>query len=88
MSNITNNKVSAETVIRTIILTVTLANSVLTMMGKNPLPFSEAELYTGLSAAATIAATLWAWWKNNSFTQNAIAADEYLKALKEGNKNE
>lgn len=75
-------KVSVETVIRTIVLVVTLINSVLTMLRKNPLPFSEDELYTALSATATIAATVWAWWKNNSFTTEAIKADEYLHELK------
>lgn len=80
--------VSKETIIRTIILVITLVNSILTMFGKNPIPFSEDEIYVGLSAIATVAATIWAWWKNNSFTKNAIAADEYLKGLKEENKNE
>lgn len=80
--------VSKETIIRTIILVITLVNSVLTMFGKNPIPFSEDEIYVGLSAAATVGATIWAWWKNNSFTKNAIAADEYLKGLKEEKKNE
>lgn len=74
--------VSAETIVRTIVLVVTLLNQVLTMFGINPLPFSEEELYTTLTAAATVVATIWAWWKNNSFTSAAIAADEYLSALK------
>ena len=26
----------------------------------------------------TVCASLWAWWKNNSFTQAAIEADEQL----------
>ena len=55
------------------------------MSGKNPLPFAEEELYAWLSAAATVAATLWAWWKNNSFTPEAITADEYLAELKANN---
>ena len=80
-------KVSVETIIRTVVLVATLINSVLTMLGKNPLPFSEDDLYTALSAAATIAATVWAWWKNNSFTTEAIKADELLKKLK-ANSNE
>ena len=75
-------KVSVETIVRTVVLVATLINSVLTMLGKNPLPFSEDDLYTVLSAAATIAATVWAWWKNNSFTTEAIKADEYLHELK------
>ncbi len=75
-------KVSTETIIRAIVLFVTMVNTILTMSGKNPLPFAEDELYTWLTAAATVAATLWAWWKNNSFTSKAIEADEYLAELK------
>ena len=75
-------KVSVETIIRTIVLAVTLINQVLTMLGKNPLPFAEDELYALLTTTATVAASLWAWWKNNSFTPAAIKADEYLTELK------
>ena len=74
--------IPTETIIRAIVLFVTLVNTILTMSGKNPLPFAEDELYTWLSAAATVAATLWAWWKNNSFTSAAITADEYMAELK------
>ena len=75
-------KIPTETIIRAIVLFVTLVNTILTMSGKNPLPFAEEELYAWLSTAATVAATLWAWWKNNSFTPEAIQADEYLAELK------
>lgn len=74
--------IPTETIIRAIVLFVTLVNTILTMIGKNPLPFAEDELYTWLSAAASVAATLWAWWKNNSFTSAAITADEYMAELK------
>ena len=74
--------VNTETIIRTIVLAITLLNQTLTMLGKNPLPWAEDDIYTFLSTLATIAATAWAWWKNNSFTQSAIAADEYMKQLK------
>lgn len=77
-----SRKVPTETIIRAIVLLVTLVNTVLTIFGKNPLPFAEEELYAWLTTAATVAATLWAWWKNNSFTPEAIAADEYLAELK------
>lgn len=75
-------KVKTETVIRAIVLFFTLINQVLTMLGKNPLPFAEDELYGILTTIATIAAAIWAWWKNNSFTPAAIKADEYLAELK------
>lgn len=78
-----NKKIPTETIIRAIVLFVTLVNTILTMVGKNPLPFAEEELYAWLTAASTVAATLWAWWKNNSFTPEAIQADEYMHELKE-----
>lgn len=76
-------KVKTETIVRTIILVVALINQILTATGKNPLPFSESEMYEGLTAVATIAASVWAWWKNNSFTKAAINADEYMNELKQ-----
>lgn len=76
-------KISADTVIRTIVLFVALTNQVLTMLGLNPLPFAEEDIYAVVSVSATIIMTIWAWWKNNSFTQEALKADEYLSELKE-----
>ena len=61
-----------------------IANGALTLSGKNPLPFEDDEIVNVLSYAFTAAASLWAWWKNNSFTQNAIKADKVLDALNSG----
>ena len=77
-------KVSKETIIRTIVLAVALANQLLTACGANPLPFSDDLIYEAVTVAVTIGASAWAWWKNNSFTENAIEADAYLAALKTG----
>ena len=73
-----------ETLLRTVVLVLALVNQILTALGKNPLPFSEEESYEGISAILTAGASLWAWWKNNSFTKAAVRADEYLKKCKEG----
>lgn len=83
-----SKKIPTQTIIRAIVLLVTLVNTILTIFGKNPLPFTEDELYAWLTAAATVAATLWAWWKNNSFTPEAIQADKYLAELKANNNTE
>ena len=56
-----SKKIPTQTIIRAIVLLVTLVNTILTIFGKNPLPFAEDELYAWLTAAATVAATLWAW---------------------------
>lgn len=76
--------VSKETIARTIILAVALINQILVVLGINPLPFAEEELYNIISTIATAAAALWTWWKNNSFSPEAIQADKYLKELKTG----
>ena len=75
-------KPNKETITRTIITFVALLNSVLVMCNKNPLPYSETQLYAALSGIMSVLSTLWSWWKNNSFTQEAIEADEVLRELK------
>ena len=77
-----NQKITPDTIIRTVILALVLINQVLTARGMNPLPFAESDVYEMLSLLATIGASLWAWWKNNSFTKPAIEADKYMRQLK------
>ena len=76
-------KVSPATIARTVVLVTALANTLLTAAGKNPLPWSDNEVYNGVSAAVTVGASIVAWWKNNSFTKEAIQADNYLGELRE-----
>lgn len=75
-------KISAGTVARTVILIVALANQVLTVSGHSVIPINDEVINDFVSLAFTIAASLVAWWKNNSFTANAITADEYLTELR------
>lgn len=75
-------KVKAETIIRTIVLILALANQVLAIMGKQAIPVTEDEVYQLVTLLITIGAALWSWWKNNSFTLPAIKADEYLEKLR------
>ncbi|MBR5453096.1 MAG: phage holin [Clostridia bacterium] len=76
-------KISASTVARTIVLAIALTNQILTASGINPLPFAEETVYELLTALFTLGAAAVAWWKNNSFTAEAIEADEYMNILKE-----
>lgn len=80
--------VKKTTIIRTIVLIVALVNQALTLAGKNPLPFENEEITDFLSYIFTAAASLWAWWKNNSFTANAIEADKVLDNLNNGKSEE
>ena len=78
-----NTEVSLGTISRTVFLALALVNSLLTAFGKNPLPFSDEELYAGVSSVVTVIASLLAWLKNNSFTKEALKADKYLLEQKQ-----
>lgn len=76
------NTISADTMARTIILVLALLNQVLAILGKGTINIAENDLYQVISLLFTIGSTVVAWWKNNSFTEAAIEADERLKELK------
>ena len=77
-----------DTLIRTVILLVALVNQILTITGHSIIPVGEDQLTELISVAFTVVTALIAWWKNNSFSPEAIEADEYLAKLREGSKNE
>ena len=70
------------TIIRTAVMLLTLANTLLVMCGKEKLPFTEDEIYQAVSFIATACSTISVWWYNNSFTKKAQEADKYLALLK------
>ena len=76
------SKISPDTIARTIVLALALLNQILATAGKGTIDIAENDIYQVLSLAATILTTLMAWWKNNSFSKDAIEADDYLKELK------
>ena len=74
-------KIEPSTIARTVVLALALANQLLSASGKSPLPIDSASVEQWVTAGLTTAAALWAWWENNSFTKEAIAADNYLESL-------
>lgn len=76
-------KVKTETIIRTVVLILALINQVLAIYGKDKIPVTEDEVYQLVTLIVTIGSAIWAWWKNNSFTQPAIKADEYMEKLRQ-----
>ena len=74
-------KISRATIIRTVLLLVAIINAVLQIFGKETLPFTDEEISEAISVLFLVATTISAWWKNNSFTKNAIKADEYKSQL-------
>lgn len=75
------NKIKVATMTRTAVLILALANQILSATGHSPIPVDDAQLEQLISAGMTVGAAIWAWWENNSFTKEAIAADKYLESL-------
>ena len=69
------NKISAGTIARTVVLLLALVNQVLSMLGLRSIPIADEDVNTRLATGWSIGAALVAWWKNNSFTQAALAGD-------------
>ncbi len=73
-------KISAGTIARTIVLALALVNQVLVALGISPIEIGDETITTVVSLIFTIVAAVAAWWKNNSFTAKAIAADQYKRS--------
>lgn len=78
-------KIKLDTIIRTVCLVLALVNQGLTMAGHSLLPITDEQVTELLTLCCTIGASVWAWWKNNSFTQAALTCDEVMHDLKKGN---
>lgn len=76
-----NTNITAGTIARTICLALALTNQVLSATGHAVLPIEDAQVETLVTTGLTVAASVAAWWKNNSFTPKAIQADNFLKKL-------
>ena len=76
----------ADTIIRTIVLALALLNQCLAAAGRPIIPIGEGEINEMISAGFTVCAALAAWWKNNSFSEEAIEADRYLDELRRGSR--
>ena len=65
--------ISTGTIVRTICLALALIN----------MPIEDSTIEALVTSALTVAASVAAWWKNNSFTKPAIEADNTLKLMRE-----
>jgi len=78
------NKIELSTIIRTVCLVLALVNQGLAMAGHSLLPITDEQVNELLTLLATIVTSVWAWWKNNSFTQAAIEGDKVMHSIKSG----
>jgi SPP1 family holin len=81
MKSIDLKNVSSGTIARTLFLFVSLVNSALGMFGFTSLDIDENTIYTVVTGITTIVSAVLAFWKNNSFTKEAIEADKYRENL-------
>lgn len=82
MSKINWKGITADTVARTVALAIALLNQVFAILGKGTIDIADEQIYQIVSIIFTVATSVIAWWKNNSFTHEAKQADEVLKQLK------
>ena len=75
-------KVKLETWVRIVCLALVLVNQVLNVIGCNPVSIADDDIYQIGSVIVTFIVSAWAAWKNNSFTQAALAADTVMDELK------
>lgn len=76
--------IKTDTIVRTICLALALVNQLLSNAGHAVLPIADEQVETLVTTCITIAMALWSWWKNNSFTQAALAGDELKDSIKRG----
>ena len=67
--------VTIETKIRTALFFVAWVNQVFAFFGAPTLELDFAEVYGVVSTIAAFGISIWAWWKNNSFTIHALIGD-------------
>ena len=73
--------VSIATIVRTLCLAFALFNQVLSASGHPMIQLDNAQMEQFLTSLITVIAALVNWWKNNSFTKEAIEADKVYDRL-------
>jgi SPP1 family holin len=76
-------KVTKGTIVRAILFILVIVNMVLEKCGLDVIRTDENAVLMLVEAIIELAIILVGFWKNNSFTQAAIKADEFLKQLRE-----
>ena len=79
MNTNTNLTTTAGTIARTVCLAMALTNQILSATGHPVLPIEDAQVETLVTTGFTVAASLAAWWKNNSFTKPAKIGDAAMR---------
>ena len=76
-------KISKSTIVRAILVVLVIVNFVLEKCGVDVIPTDENVILMWVEFILEVAVVLVGFWKNNSFSEKAIKADEFLKQLRE-----
>lgn len=79
----TKTPIKKSTIVRAILLAIVIINFVLGKLGLTPLNIETSVIYEMVESVISVAIIVLGFWKNNSFTENAKKADEYLEKLRE-----
>jgi len=74
--------VSIETKIRTALFFVTWINQIFAFFGAPTLDIDFGQAYGVVSSIVAFAVSVWAWWKNNSFTWPALFGDAAMNSAR------
>lgn len=76
MKKINLKGVSAQTWARTLVLLIALVSQILVVFGKSDTAADVDTLQEKATMILTLVASVWSWWKNNSFTDKAQQGDK------------
>lgn len=76
-------KISKSTIVRTILVFLVIINFILERMGIDVIPTNEYTILMFVETGIEIAIIAVGFWKNNSYSEKAIKADQFLKELRE-----
>jgi SPP1 family holin len=65
-----------EKIVDIVVTIIVMINTILTMMGYNPIPYSEEEIYVGISAVVAVGYSIYMWIKNNKLTDKIKNTEE------------
>ena len=74
--------VTVETKIRTALFFIAWINQIFAFFGAPTLDLDFAQVYGVVSSIIAFAVSIWAWWKNNSFTWSALIGDAAMNSAR------
>ena len=78
MKKINLKGVTVQTWARSIVLLLALVSQLCVILGKRTEAIDIEQWQEYVTYALTVIGSIWAWWKNNSFTDKAQNADKLL----------